>query len=465
MPAGTDRWLPVVAAFSIALLLGLSVPDSLRLFWIVSLLVALASIALPQVGLFFLLFLALNTWVVEQWLGNVLTFQGSLFYTAMGALVFVATVRVLLKQGHLVVAKTEVFPALALLTVPALYAAVGYGPNARIHLLQFGLPIVWYLVFRVVVRHPRDGIKVFVFLVVSYLVFAAALLPNMVTGMDLYGGYLRGGSLPNVHIFQQATAVAWLFNLAATLMFGVFLHTRRLMRFASGLAGAVFASASLLTFSRGAVVGLIVGVAALMVLGNRGRAGGRWVGFFLAIGLVMVIYLSPVWDYTMVYKGLGSEVAMEDSRLHLALRGLEEIMSSPLWGSGVVGSPAHSLVLDTAIQYGVPYAAAFFAIFFLFFRRSWELASRVGQFRPGLVRGILTGCCASFVVMIIQSIFDPTLNVMTYGLVFWTLRGIESIFWRQLGFGSLAEHEPSGAFEESAPRKFGLAPAHPGGST
>ncbi len=99
----------------------------------------------------------------------------------------------------------------------------------------------------------------------------------------------------------------------------------------------------------------------------------------------------------------------------------------------------HSYVINSAVDYGLPFLGLVILTFRL--RHSERRTARPScQARAEpLVHGAAVGLFAGAIVAIFQAVFDTTLRVAGYAMVFWFLRGIEaSIF--SAAFRRKSEH-------------------------
>jgi hypothetical protein len=85
----------------------------------------------------------------------------------------------------------------------------------------------------------------------------------------------------------------------------------------------------------------------------------------------------------------------------------------------------HSYVINSAVDYGLPFLAFVVLMLFLVIRNGARLVRAASGADP-LVRGAAVGLFAGAIVAVFQAVFDTTLRVAGYAMVFWFLRGIES---------------------------------------
>jgi hypothetical protein len=85
----------------------------------------------------------------------------------------------------------------------------------------------------------------------------------------------------------------------------------------------------------------------------------------------------------------------------------------------------HSYVLNSAVDYGLPFLALVILMGSNVLRNGLRLVRASGRAEP-LVRGAAVGLFAGAIVAIFQAVFDTTLRVAGYAMVFWFLRGVEA---------------------------------------
>jgi hypothetical protein len=101
------------------------------------------------------------------------------------------------------------------------------------------------------------------------------------------------------------------------------------------------------------------------------------------------------------------------------------MLEEPFTGHGYNTISSHSLFLGAGLIGGLPYMILWMALFWALARRSIRLWTR-DRDHPG--RGPLNvGLAISMTYACIQNLLDPMLYAVNYGLVFWFLRGIESV--------------------------------------
>jgi hypothetical protein len=91
----------------------------------------------------------------------------------------------------------------------------------------------------------------------------------------------------------------------------------------------------------------------------------------------------------------------------------------------------HSYVLNSAVDYGLPFLALVILMGRNVLTNGMRLV-RVSKHAEPLVRGAAVGLFAGAIVAIFQAVFDTTLRVAGYAMVFWFLRGVEASFLSSL---------------------------------
>jgi O-antigen ligase len=151
-------------------------------------------------------------------------------------------------------------------------------------------------------------------------------------------------------------------------------------------SAAVILHTTMLTFSRGAMIGLLaVGATAFLALPKR----PAYIAVILGIALLAVQLTGPqlMARYSTVFASEGERDASSQSRLDLWKDCLTVIASAPVFGIGPAnwravapqfgwteGKSAHSVWMETAAEVGIPGVLALFSFFALAAFKLWPLA-------------------------------------------------------------------------------------------
>ena len=300
-----------------------------------------------------------------------------------------------------------------------------------------GLLLPWCAGFALVtsgglLREWRPIISTIGALHLAFFLLELQLIPFLVPGWGTFGGVLRTGGAGESTL-RQATSLEWLFSAIALLALGIAVRAPGRWRLVLWALFTVFAASSILTFSRGAFLGLGAGILALVCVEKRGR--GLNVRLLLVAGLTVyaIGLYSGAWSYSFEYRGLDLELQRLEAgvpgRLTLLIRGLREMPGRWLVGSGQAGSPAHSSFVDIWNIYGGVYALGLWAFLLHLLRRSYRMAvgARVSSPWSG---AIPLGLFCSFVGSLAVSVVDPTFFSLGFATVFWVMRGLEIAIWR-----------------------------------
>lgn len=277
-------------------------------------------------------------------------------------------------------------------------------------------------------------------LVAMYLAFALLvwqLLPFLIPSWGSSGSVLRGDQFGGLSSsLRQATSLDWLFNMMALLSVGMAVRQRGRWRVVLMGLFLAFGASSILTFSRGAFLGLGAGVLALLLLERRGsRRSLPWIAVAGAL-VVAVAYYSGSWANNAGQRGLAREVqtfqAGEPGRLSLLVGGIKAMPQHILLGAGPLsGVGAHSSLLDIWVEYGGIYAITFWLFILVLFRRSYRMAKAPPEGVSGSWgSAIALGLYASFVAAIANALFDPSFFSLSFAVVFWMMRGLEIGIWK-----------------------------------
>ncbi len=285
------------------------------------------------------------------------------------------------------------------------------------------------------IRAWRQIVFVVVAMYVAFALLELQLMPFLIPSWGSGVGMLREQFSGWDSSLRQATSLDWLFNMMAIFALGVAVRLRGWPRMVFLALFLVLAGSSILTFSRGAYLGLGAGIVALLLVERRGSYRGfMWVA--VAIGLVAAVaYYSGAWTFNYDVRGLDREVQAfqsgETTRLALLWDGVKEMPQHILIGRGAVGTPAHSALLDIWNNYGGVFAVGIMSFLFVLFRRSYRMAKAAPEATssPG-GRAIALGLYCSFAAAIANSLLDPTFFSLTFAVVFWVMRGLELAIWK-----------------------------------
>ncbi len=320
----------------------------------------------------------------------------------------------------------------------ALWAALYDLEQATLSADSILLPLVAGFALVVALGSLRTWGQIAFVLVAMYLAFALLvwqllpfLMPTWGSGYSVIREQFGGLSSS----LRQATTLDWLLNMMALLSLGVSVRSQGWPRMVFLALFLALAGSSILTFSRGAFLGISAGILALLLVERR-SPHRRLLWIAIVVGLVAAVaYYSGAWTSNFEQRGLGREVQVfqlgQTGRLTLLWEGVKEMPSHILVGRGDVGTPAHSAIVDTWNNYGGIFAIGMMSFLFILFRRSYKMAKAPpeGASSPWESR-IKLGLYCSFAGAIANSIFDPIFVSLAFSVVFWTLRGLELSIWK-----------------------------------
>ena len=273
-------------------------------------------------------------------------------------------------------------------------------------------------------------------LYIAFLVLEVQLLPFLIPSWGTFGGVLRETFSGTDSALRQATSLDWLFNMMALLPLGMAVRLGGRARILMLAFFILFATSSILTFSRGAFLGLGAGMLALLMIEGRGsRHGLQWI-VVAAIAVGAVAYYSGAWTFNFEHRGLQRELRFlqegTPGRLTIMVESLRALPNHWLVGAGMDAPNArHSSLIGPAIIYGGIYAIALWAFILILFSRSYRMAktSRISDAGPWR-RAVSLGLYCSFAGALAQSLLDPTFFSLPFATVFWIMRGLETGIWR-----------------------------------
>ena len=241
---------------------------------------------------------------------------------------------------------------------------------------------------------------------------------------------------------------------AAYLFFG----RRLLVRLGALLEVAIVGTILLLTQSRGAMVALAAGIAAVLVARNR-----RWLTVAVLL-VVMGTFVGVDTPLTFVSDAAtGSAVHSAQARLELWSRGLMMLQDFPFTGIGfgmvVKVMPllyptfiipndrgiehVHNLYLETGVDLGFPGLIATLSFLLGLFYLSWHAAQRAGG--TGL-EPLASGMLGAVVVFAVHGLTDNLTFYAKAHFIAWALFGVV------VAVGLRLVHEDEPSVTDAAPR-------------
>jgi O-antigen ligase len=207
------------------------------------------------------------------------------------------------------------------------------------------------------------------------------------------------------------------------------------------IAGAFMGLALLFSVSR---MGIFSFLATLLFLGLvvQGRKSQKTLGIVLSIGMFGLVLAGALWIGTDVivqrYAQLtGEDAVLQEGRVVLFADTAMLIRANP-FGIGIgyyqdrfreyqtlhpelLFDHAHNDYLETAAEWGIPWAIAFWIFVFCMVVRAVRLFNSTDS--PG-VRGILLACIGGVFSILVHSLTDFNLQIPSNAMLFFTLLGI-----------------------------------------
>lgn len=243
----------------------------------------------------------------------------------------------------------------------------------------------------------------------------------------------RGDAASTPHLGKNAVGTTMV--ITALVALGLLFSERsRLRYFGAGIA-VISSAALLLTYVRGAWLGVLAGLIVLIMFGGRKVA---WAGLLLilAIWLPSVAVAGP--ERSQVFaRALGIlNPAIHQSRIFLLKSALWIFVDHPVLGTGMNTFPlvyphyrlpgdvnpddarpnAHNIILNTAAEGGVLGLAIFIAIFAQTFRLGWKWCAAAPTEGD---RALRTSVLAALAGILVHQIFDGTLVSVHLGAGMW----------------------------------------------
>jgi len=395
---------------------------------------ALFAVMFPSPGLS-LFFVCL---FINPILDEVLPRGISPFLTLAAVFVGLGAARWLLKRASISLEKGIWVPLSGYLSWSALYLLADYGIEPRETFMSIAVPLTLFASSLLLIRSEKMVRGVIYGLLIGYVLFALVMLPHLITEawINPRGGYLYN-YVGEKTVLTTPVSVHWLMDIGFSLTLGFVAFSRGLRRFFWLSLGLVFASTSLFTFSRGAVLGIFTSLLCLCFLTYSRREHKQWLMFGLISSAVLVgFYSTPVFEHVTEHRNIIMEFHRE-GRYFTATQGLKAILHAPILGIGAGGSPTHSYLLDIPLQFGVPMALLYFYALFRLFRQSLFL-SKITSSKTSLspfTKSVVTGCFVAFAVTAVECVVDPVLGTHAAAVIFWFLRSVECYYYRE--FNSL----------------------------
>lgn len=271
--------------------------------------------------------------------------------------------------------------------------------------------------------------------------FSAITLPIMVIGYVLISGVSIATLAASEHrgflsvLGIHANELGFMFNMAFALALFCFFNTiNRWAKWAFGAIVLMLLIAIMLSFSRGAFLGVLAVTTYFLFTQRKFRS-------MLAVLLLIVMgtFVIPqvVVDRAMTGVKNDNVESMSAGRVDNIWRPLlPEVLDSPLIGHGMssilwseaaihreilpVGHP-HSAYLGALLDFGVLGSI----IIFLFFRHMWLLFGRIAKLHPDPIwRGFFRGATACILLVLVQGLTDDRFTPTLPQTFLWLAYGI-----------------------------------------
>ena len=326
-------------------------------------------------------------------------------------------------------------PLLLILVVKVAFAWNGYGGDVEVERLTFMLEGLSTLAVVILVLHRPEQLRLLLrCLAIGYLFYSCAnSYPAWVSSIQGYRG-LEGSEL----FVSAATTAAAMINLFLPVGLGMFIgEPTRSWRWTMlvSLLGCV--AFSTVTASRGGFVGMGFSLLAWLFLGLRYPRQRLFVGVGAVVAMILLV--NSTYPFYVSDPGFSGEVSIgefvshntrkmlaepDTGRLRTYAEAAKNIAKAPLTGVGA-GKPSHSLFLGAGQEGGILMMALWTTLFAILVVRSYRMWL---SFRCHPYWGPVTlGLSISMAYAFIQNWLDGMLYAVGYGLVFWLLRGVESV--------------------------------------
>jgi len=302
-------------------------------------------------------------------------------------------------------------------------------------------------------RAGRRPLSRLAWLTILYLALGLALAAVGLLGLNvpdkLFDARLPRwiGGIPPIGDGYHPNEVGGMLTLFTPLAVSLWLGSRR---WAGGASGRIawlillflclfFTAVLALTQSRSALAGVAVGVFFILLVGGRGSRLLLAVVVIIAIAVVAALGATPVAE-RLVYAGAAAPASVLEPRLRIWQQAYYGIVDFPLTGMGLgvagrllpvlyprasaapVLDDAHNLLLQTALDFGIPGLFAFIAILVL------ALAQAGALLRAGPAtahrRYWAAGLLASLLAHLVYSLTDAVSLGARPGFALWFLLGL-----------------------------------------
>jgi O-antigen ligase len=336
--------------------------------------------------------------------------------------------RLLLRRPFLHFELGWMVPLLLILLAQVIFAATGYGNGTEVRRLTFTIHSLVAFPLVVLTLHQLDQVRRLLrALAFSYLLYAVV---NIVVSWTTGFGYR--GLNPGEYTLSAPTTIAALLNLFIPIALGAFLSEadwRWRMLFLTTLLSSVLLS--LLTLSRGGILGIGFSLLAWAVLGRRYPSRRLLVGLGIVLLVILLVnsaynvfgYSVLRFSYERTLEELGRNYLR--ARQNLYRTAWQTILNHPLTGIGAGYLPSHSLFLSAGLDGGVLYMSIWLILFAVLILRSFRLWRALAS---DLTWGpVALGLFISIGFAFVRNWLDTMLYAVGYGFVFWLLRGMESV--------------------------------------
>lgn len=307
------------------------------------------------------------------------------------------------------------------------FALIRYGSYSRTVLISFSSGVFAYILVTLLIKNPEQVKYLLVCLAIAYLLNNIRIAYRLILAVSEYGASrLRSEA---EFLGYAATSLSWLQVLAIPVILGLILTTKhfigRLFWIAVLLVNYVVA---LLCVTRGALLTLSLSLLGFFLLNKQSRVVIAPFLIVLFFGFIL-FYLRNPSIYSMFVEQTLLQIANKQARVPIYLSGIHTFIKNPLWGVGATGALSHSFFLGAARDYGLIYLIPLFFLFYKSFQNGLRLVKTTVS-HP--LHPLCVGLFVSFLASVVQSIFDSTFMSILYGMTFWMLRGIETVYLNTL---------------------------------
>lgn len=307
------------------------------------------------------------------------------------------------------------------------FALLNYGAASRTELIAFSSGAFAYVLVVLFIKTPLQIKRLLFYLGIAYLLLNVGLAYHLILAVFERGIASLRSELETLG--YAATSLAWLQVLFIPVILGIILTTKNhLKQLFWAMVLLLNYIVAMLSVTRGALMSILLSLIGFFLLNKRRRTAITPLLTILFLGFILFYFYTP-WGRVLTVERTVGDIISKQRRVGAYLESLHRFIKSPLWGAGATGAVSHSFFLGAAGDYGLIYLIPLFWLFYKGLKNGFRLMRATSNRK---IHPLCVGLFVSFLVSIVQSIFDSTFMFILYGMTFWMLRGIETVYLNTL---------------------------------